>query len=253
MFSLCSGIADIQCKSIYTCKMFDMEMMEKMAPRDQAGKDRMNMSKMNDEDTSGFTSASDWGGSSNSGKRSNESDGGGFAEIFSNISALKGKGICVSAEMAEGWDSYGSQYEIAGVSAVREGGYKFYKKLRWGMDIYWDLIDDDGKVMEKNGDYLRAKSIKIALVAALGPGWIGLGMGTEGQMLGANALIAWYDAANTTNTRIKEYYLQEKLPWMIKPIDSSKQSMEITNMEIINQGHENALIMERPLRPSNGL
>jgi hypothetical protein len=258
MFSLCAGFADIQCKSIYTCKMFDMEMMERMSEQMGDRGEEMGDMDANMENASGFTSASDWGGASRAGQRSNSSgagDGGakGFSEMFSNISALAGKGLCVSADMAAGWDSYGSQYEIAGVSAVRDGGYKFYKKLRWGMDVYWDLMDKQGNVLEANGDYLNAHSIKIALVASLGPGWIGFGMGTSGAMLGANALIGWYDAANTTNTRIKEYYLEEKLPWMIKPIKSNSESMEISNMEIINQGHENALIMERPLKPTNGM
>ena len=53
--------------------------------------------------------------------------------------------------------------------------------------------------------------------------------------------------------RIMEYYLEAKLPWMIQPIESESESMQVMNIEVINQGHENALILERPLRPTNGM
>jgi hypothetical protein len=87
-------------------------------------------------------------------------------------------------------------------------------------------------------------------------------------MLGANAVIGHWqqgwdgeeaadgdtDTVTVTNNRINEYYLEDKLPWAIKPIGVANQpGMGITNMEIINQGHESALIIERPLIPSNGM
>jgi hypothetical protein len=52
------------------------------------------------------------------------------------------------------------------------------------------------------------------------------------------------------------YYLNNKLPWEIKPIggfpEHANKTMEVTNMIINNMGHENALTFDRPLAPSNG-
>jgi len=174
---------------------------------------------------------------------------------MSNVSDLVGKGMCITESDVSRWGAWGDTYAAAAVETIRDASYEFFVKLRWGFDLYWDLLDADGEVISKaGGDYSSAVSIKMVLIASIGPGWLGLGMGTEGQMLGANAVIGWKDNANDDNTRINEYYLENKLPWEIKPIDEyDKPGMEITNMEIITQGHESALIIERPLIPSNGM
>lgn len=176
--------------------------------------------------------------------------------MFSNSSNLVGRGICISEADVSRWASWQDNYNIDGVKAVREDGYEHYLRLRWGIDLYWNLLNADGDVIPKTEDAVTAgaTSIKMAVVAAVGPGWLGVGMGTEGQMLGANAVIGWRDNGNATNQRIAEYYLEQKLPWEIRPItETTRSSMELIDMEIITQGHESALVIERPLVPSNGV
>merc|ERR1719498_2244396 len=72
-------------------------------------------------------------------------------------------------------------------------------------------------------------------------------------MIGANAVIGWADRSDDTNTRVAEYYLQNKLPWEIMPIeDVDQESMEVEQMEVVQAGRQNAISFVRPLVPKSG-
>jgi hypothetical protein len=71
-------------------------------------------------------------------------------------------------------------------------------------------------------------------------------MGTPGTMIGANAVIGWADREDAKNTKVEEYNLQDKLPWMIQPIKKmGLPGMGARNIEFLSTGLDQALIFER--------
>lgn len=219
---LCSGPANVLCKTDLTCLMFPPEMFE------IDWSEAMN-------DTSGFTSNSDWG----------HGGRGGTESPFSNMTALKGRGICLQPSMAEAFGSL-DMSKLGQTQTVDPEDYSGNQKLRFGMELYWQHLEDD--------------HIRIALVSSIGPGWVGFGFSDTGAMIGSSTVCGWksYDEEESV---ADEYYLNDKLPWEIKSLtraaeeglDHAQFTMGATNMKLINAGHENALVFERPLNPPNGV
>jgi hypothetical protein len=120
--------------------------------------------------------------------------------------------------------------------------YQHKHSLSWGFTLYWNVFPETQK-------------IRMALVASRQrSGWLGFGMGTEGAMIGANAVIGWEDRNNPENSKIAEYNLQDKLPWEIKPVqEMGLPGMDVTNMEWVSNGRDQAMLFERPLLTSSGL
>jgi hypothetical protein len=100
---------------------------------------------------------------------------------FNYLATLVGQGVCVKPNDASKYDklitkSFGELVDDE--NAVRASDYNFYQKLSWGFELYWNVHRD---TME----------VEIALVTKLGPGWLGIGFGTKGQMIGATSVVGW--------------------------------------------------------------
>jgi hypothetical protein len=112
--------------------------------------------------------------------------------------------VCVKPNDASKYDklitkSFGELVDDE--NAVRASDYNYYQKLSWGFELYWNVHRD---TME----------VEIALVTKLGPGWLGIGFGTNGQMIGATSVVGWTGEDGIMS--IQEYYLDAKLPWELK-------------------------------------
>lgn len=236
---VCAGPAKIACKRGLVCQLFSQEMIAR-------GKE-MQQSNFTDVNRSGFTSASSWG---HGGRQKSNAT----TEFWNDMSNLDGKGVCIREGEEMMWKGWEESQNIKLIDAVREQTWTHVNKLRWGVSLYWNILDANKQRLSVSDYKSSAQYLEMALVASVGPGWLGIGWGTDGWMTGASSVIGWVDNGNKTNKLIKEYKLVEKLPWMIKDItETGDPDMQIESMDIVTQGHESALLITRPLVPTNGV
>lgn len=231
---VCGGANNIKCRKAYGCNMFSEAMLTRWMGM-MSGNTTNNWSRPNNTDNSGYTAASaDRGGGSRNNRTSIWSRGA------DEIMELRGSGMCMKLEEMDDYDMDTFNYTaFREAKALVEDEWPNKLELRWGFFLYWKV----------DGDF-----IDIALVAeSHRGGWMGLGMGAGEYMIGANAVIGWEDGENS-NSKINEYYLQNKLPWEIQPIyEGDSSSMGVTDMKVFKEGIQNALTFRRPLIPASGL
>jgi hypothetical protein len=226
-----NDLGEMECKKDLICFPFPPDFFD------------VNWDEMVNEATSnteGYTANSEW--SEDLGKRAE-----GETNPFSDLDHLRGKGVCLTEGQIASAKNYDFK-KMATTQIVDPSAYDFNQKLRWGFDIYWKH--------KPHATDPRLDSISIALVSAIGAGWVGIAFGTKGAMIGSTAIIGWKEFGAESNSLVDEYYLNNKLPWEVKAISKNPgdiiHSMEVTNMVVDNMGHENSLTFDRPLAPKNG-
>lgn len=233
MMELCAGEASIKCKKSYVCNMFTEDMLTRWVESRQSNE----TDRWQNRNMTGYTSAA--ADSGFHGSRNNRTNI--WMRGPEEIMELLGSGMCVTEEMGARWNMSSFNYtEFRSSKALNEDEWPNKLELRWGFFLYW-------KVEEPN--------IKIALVAdSHRGGWIGFGLGAGGYMIGANAVIGWSDRDDESNTKVGEYYLQNKLPWEIMPLQpGDPASMGATDVQVIVKGIQNAIVFTRPLVPDSGM
>jgi hypothetical protein len=167
------------------------------------------------EDTDGFTDSTDFA-----------------TDTFSNMTALMGRGICTTAATAASFSDMDLS-KLGEVQVLDPADWEYTTKLRWGVSLYYSYPD--------------AESIRVAIVASVGPGWTSLGFSDDGMMIGSTAVVGWVDMSGVGNIDVQEYSLDNKLPWEVRPLPEGQTLLGVSNIEVINKGAENAVIYTRKL------
>lgn len=166
----------------------------------------------------------------------------GDEDIWSDVEGLRGMGTCMTLETMMSYQDFDIT-KLGETQTIDVSGYDYTRTLAFGFELYWSKVGED--------------RIKIGLVSSIGAGWLALGMGTSGNMIGGSAVLGYKTLEDYTGpVTVGEYYLKGKLPWEMIPLREEaldENSMETSGYTMTNMGHETAIEFERPLVPATGV
>lgn len=159
---------------------------------------------------------------------------------FTNMSALQaliGTGRC--GPTREAFNPASINLTQLTATALSPSDWANTVSLNWDFKLYWNNI------YTKPSDTVPSL-ISFALVASgRRNGWLGLGFGKNGMMIGSNAVIG---LASGTNSTVLEYNLMNKLPWEILPLNGTNgESMGVQDLSATAVGRDIAIFFKRKI------